>query len=92
MNAFNPPILVYTGRRDFTPVAEQAAEITQSAIDRHARHSDEHVLRLLASHVRSLRYWMGGFEPDDQEANEWRDFFSYQVDELLEVLKARGIQ
>jgi hypothetical protein len=89
VNAFNPPILVYTGH---TPVAEQAAFIQQAAVDRHARHSDEHVLKLLVGHVRSLRYWQTGFDEDDEEAIHWRDFFSHQVDELLEVLKARGIQ
>lgn len=73
-------------------VLAKAEEVRQSNIDRFTGKSDEHVMRQLVGALNSLRYWEHGFDEDDQEAGRWKDFFGQQVSDLLDVLKARGIQ
>jgi hypothetical protein len=63
----------------------------QTPVEKHSRHSDNLVLRLLAISVKSLRYWSTGFEDDDAVANTWREFLGKEVDDLLSVLAARGL-
>lgn len=54
-----------------------------------AQKGDElHRLRLLAGHVKGLRYWSTGFDEDDTQAAYWREYHESYIDFYLKLIAA----